>query len=134
MPIVEIPLEREPGQERLPMSYRETHLANGDWLLGLYRQALIANDVHQSRIATETGRDPATITLMLSGKQAIAKDVLGAIVDNDALGIILAGVCQRYGWEPPRRRVEDLDRELRELRAWKARAMALLADMPGGGR
>lgn len=133
MPDRETPLE--PGaQASLPMSYRALHLNDGAYFRGLLAKALVANGVPQARIATETERDAATINLMLSGKQAITGDVIAAILKNDALGIVITGLCQRYGFEPPRRRVEDLAREVQELREWKARAMALLADLPVGAR
>jgi hypothetical protein len=120
-------------QVPLPMSYRALHLNDGAAFRGLLSQALVANGVPQARIATETERDPATINLMLSGKQAITGDVIAAVLRNDALGTVIAGLCNRYGYEPPRRRVEDIARELQELREWKARAMTLLADLPMGG-
>lgn len=130
MPLHEVSLDAA-EQQALPISYKALHLNDGAWFLSVLSQALVANGIHQARIATETERDPATINLMLSGKQAITRDVIAAVLRNDALGHVITALCARYGYEPPRRRVEDLARELQELREWKARAMSLLADMPG---
>jgi hypothetical protein len=122
----------EAEQVPLPMSYRALHVNDGAAFRGFLSQALVVNGVPQARIATETERDPATINLMLSGKQAITADVIAAVLRNDSIGHVITAMCHRYGYEPPRRRVEDLARENQELREWKARAMALLADMPSG--
>lgn len=138
MPVREVALEgMEPAdirQQSMPISYSDLHVTDGLWFLGTLSQALVVNGVPQARIAAETKRDPSTITLMLKGKQAIGSDVIAAVLRNDALGHVLTCVLERYGYEPPRRRVEDLARELQELREWKARAMSLLADLPGVSR
>ena len=115
-------------QVELAASYRSVHLSNGAWFLGLLRQALVAGGVTQSRIADETERDTTTINLMLGGRQAIAADVVTAVLANDRLGIVLAGLSKRLGYEPPRRRAEDLAEENRQLRAQLARLRAALEE------
>jgi hypothetical protein len=118
--------------EQIPLAdaYRSVLASNAKWLRGFFAKALVSNGVSERRIADETGRDPSAITRMLSGEQALGADVVVAILARDTNGVILAGLSDRLGFEPPRRKTPDLAEENRRLREQLARLRSALAEEP----
>lgn len=118
------------GQVPLAGSYKAVHVTNAKWWRELLARALVSNGVSANRIAQETEREPSAVSRMLSGEQGLAADVVVAILANDAHGTILAGMSERLGFEPPRRKTPDLADENRRLRSKIARLEAALAEDP----
>jgi hypothetical protein len=116
------------GQVPLAGSYKAVHATNAKWWRELLGRALVSNGVSANRIAQETEREPSAVSRMLSGEQGLAADVVVAILANDALGVVLGGMSERLGFEPPRRKTPDLAEENRQLREQLARARAALGD------
>lgn len=82
--------------------------------LGLLNAAIRDNAMSHDQLAQLTRRDPSQLSRMLGGKGAHpSPDVVMAIMDLDARGVLLAGLAAMHGLDVVERRVDPVEENKR---------------------
>lgn len=119
--------------EQIPIapSLKAVHVSNGKRIRDLIVRSLSANQISQTTLARETGRENATITRMLSGEQGIGADVVAATLAHDHAGVMLQGLAAMCGWEAKRKEPDPVTENHRlreELIAIRERLARVLGE------